>query len=180
MLPAERGLVSTGACVCARVCVHVHGVRVCLHMYVCMLCLCVDDTRVCVRDPGGQGVRKEGSGHLSLVQRDPCPPWPPLPSRLSPRPRRSAGAPREALEPEGSTDHRLPPCSQWLCSFSLQVFLFQAQGGCVGNTSLIQWRDFIPVSTRPLRPPCVSAVGRYCLLRPGIAAQDRPWQWARH
>lgn len=169
----------------APVCVHVCACMcmVCVYVYTCMCACCVCvwmHTRVCVRDPGGEGVSKEGSGHLSLVQRDPCPPWPPLPPGLSTRSCRSAGAPREALEPEGSRDHRLPPCSQWLCSFSLQVFLFQAQGGYIGNTSLIQWRDFIPVSTRPLRPPCVSVVGRCSLFRPRIAAQDRPWQWARH
>lgn len=73
MLPAERGLVSTGACVCTRVCVHVHGVRVCLHMYVCMLCLCVD-AHSCVRErPWGRGSKQGGISIYPLFKGTPAP-----------------------------------------------------------------------------------------------------------
>lgn len=51
----------------------------CLYTCMCACCVCAwMHTRVCVRDPGGEGVSKEGSGHLSLVQRDPA-----LPGRPS-------------------------------------------------------------------------------------------------
>lgn len=91
---------------------------------------------------------KERAGHFPFVQRDPA-----LLPGLPTRPHRSAGAPREALAPEGSRDQA--PC---LLSAALLIFT------CISvpspgrlhweHVAVRQWRDLIPISARPPRPLC--------------------------
>lgn len=186
MLPAERGLVSTGACVCARehvcacmcvvclyvctctcaCCVCVHG-RTCVCDRVCAwmhTCVCV----VCVRGTRGEGVSKEESAIIPLFKGTPA-----LPPGLPTRPH-ICRCPRVALEHEGSRDH-------WLASLlSAALLIFS----CIAvpspgrlhweHVTLIQWRDFIPISSRPPRPPCVHTVGRRSPLGPGLQLSTGP------
>lgn len=117
MLPAERGLVSAGACACTLVCVYAcvlcaWSVRVVSHVRV----LFVVCTRVwehtclsgvcawCVEtDTGEWGMREEGTQtFLSLLTRDPS--WPPEAAPLPvpcPQPRGPAPDP-EALPAPGA------------------------------------------------------------------------------
>lgn len=173
-----RGGWSALASVCARVCMCVHACAWCAcmstHVRVHAVSACMD-AHSCVRgmcETGGEGVSQEAAGHFPFVQRDPA-----LPPGLPTRPHRSAGAPREALEPEGSRDQ-----APSLLSAALLTCISVPSPGRLHweHVDLRQWWDLIPISARPPRPLCVHVVGRRCLLRPRTTAQDRPWWWAWH
>lgn len=202
MLPAQRGLVSTGArartrvCVCACAwcaCVSAH-VHVCSSVYVSVECVrthpcvivcvwvhtCVQGVRVTLR--------KERSGHF--VQR-------PLPSqgrpcRLGPPAASGSAAARQARpgpglqllpgrppEPEGSRGRRLPR-SWWLRSFSRGSVSVQAPGSCVESTSLFHTTEvfYSCLSATLSRTPGDTVPGPFarslCVLG-GKALSARPW-----
>lgn len=147
MLPAERGLVSTSVRVCVCVCMCVHACAWCActstHVRVHAVSACMD-AHLCVRgmcETGGEGVSQEAAGHFPFVQRDPA-----LPPGLPTRPHRSAGAPREALEPEGSRDQ-----APSLLSAALLTCISVPSPGRLHweHVALRQWRDLIPISARP-------------------------------